>query len=96
MNRIDGFILVVLAFYAFLGYRRGFLAVALDWLGLAIAVAAALRLFPAVGTWLTGRYALNPAVARVLAFLGLVLLARLGWSVVVGLIWRRIPRVLRR
>jgi uncharacterized membrane protein required for colicin V production len=96
VNRIDAVIIVVLAFYAFLGYRRGFLAVALDWLGLAIAVGAALRLFPGVGTWLTEKYALNPAVARVLAFIGLVLLVRLGWSLVVGLIWRRIPRILKR
>jgi uncharacterized protein YkwD/uncharacterized membrane protein required for colicin V production len=96
VNRIDGIILLVLAFYAFLGYRRGFLAVALDWLGLAIAVVAAFKLFPGAGAWLTTRYALNPAVARVLAFIGLVLLVRLLWSIAIGLIWRKIPRVLRR
>lgn len=96
MNRIDGVILLVLAFYGFLGYRRGFLSVALDWLGLAIAVAAALRLFPAVGAWLNASHGVNPALARVLAFIVLVLLVRLAWSVVVGLIWRRIPRILRR
>jgi uncharacterized protein YkwD/uncharacterized membrane protein required for colicin V production len=96
VNRIDAVILLVLAIYGFLGYRRGFLAVALDWLGLAIAVGAALRLFPQAGSWLIARYAMNPAVARVLGFIGLVLVVRLAWSVVVGLIWRQIPRVLRR
>ena len=96
MNRIDAVILVVLAVYAFLGYRRGFLAVALDWLGLAVAVTAAFRLYPGVGSWLTARYSLNPALARIIGFVGLVLIVRLAWSVVVGLVWRKIPRVLRR
>jgi uncharacterized protein YkwD/uncharacterized membrane protein required for colicin V production len=96
VNRIDAIILLVLGFYGFLGFRRGFIAVALDWLGLAVAGLAAFKLFPGAGAWLTARYALNPAVARVLAFIGLVLLIRLLWSMVVGLIWRQLPRVLRR
>jgi len=87
---------LILAFYAYLGYRRGFLAMALDWLGLGVSFALAVWLFPAGGTWLAARYALNPALARVLAFIALLLAARLGWSVVVFLVWRRIPRVLRR
>src|SRR5436309_11532051 len=96
MNRIDAILLLVLAFYAFLGYRRGFLAVALDWLGLAAAVAAALWLYPALGAWIAARYKLIPGVATVLAFLALLLGVRLAWSVVVWVVWRRIPRVLRQ
>jgi len=96
VNRVDAVILLILALYGFTGYRRGFLAVALDWLGLAAAVGVALWLYPAAGAWLTARYGLIAAVGRVLAFLGLLLAARLVWAVGVGLIWRQIPRVLRR
>jgi hypothetical protein len=35
VNRVDAVTLLILALYGFTGYRRGFLAVALDWLGLA-------------------------------------------------------------
>src|SRR5438128_1819584 len=93
MNRIDAILLLVLAFYAFLGYRRGFLAVALDWLGLAAALATALWQYPALGKWIAGRYGLMPGVASVLAFLALLLGVRLAWSLVVWVVWRRIPRV---
>lgn len=95
VNRVDAVILLILALYGFAGYRRGFLAVALDWLGLAAAVGLALWLNPAVGAWLAARYGLLAALARVLAFLALLLGTRLAWAVAVGLVWRRIPRILR-
>jgi uncharacterized protein YkwD/uncharacterized membrane protein required for colicin V production len=96
MNRVDAVILLILALYGFTGFRRGFLAVALDWLGLAAAVGVALWLYPAAGRWLSARYGLIPALSRILGFLVLLLATRLLWAVMVGLIWRRIPRVLRR
>jgi uncharacterized protein YkwD/uncharacterized membrane protein required for colicin V production len=95
VNRIDVVLLMFLALYAFLGYRRGFLAAALDWLGLAAAVAAALWQSPALGEWLAARYSMPGAVARLAAFLGLLLGIRFLWGLVVMLIWRRIPRALR-
>jgi uncharacterized protein YkwD/uncharacterized membrane protein required for colicin V production len=96
VNRIDAIVLLVLAVYAFLGYRRGFIAVALDWLGLAVAVTVAVSLSPSVGQWLAGQYRLLPIVGRVLAFLGLLLGIRLAWSLVEMLIWSRLPRQLRQ
>jgi uncharacterized membrane protein required for colicin V production len=96
MNRVDAAILLILALYGFAGYRRGFLAMVLDWLGLAAAVLLALWLAAPAGDWLTHRYALIPGLARLLAFVGLLLVARLLWAIAVGLLWRRIPRALRR
>jgi uncharacterized protein YkwD/uncharacterized membrane protein required for colicin V production len=96
VNRVDAVILLILGLYGFAGYRRGFLAVALDWLGLAASVGLAFWLYPTVGAWLAARYGLIPALARVLGFLALLLTARLVWAVLTGLIWRQIPRVLRR
>ncbi len=96
MNRVDAAILLVLALYGIAGYRRGFLAVALDWLGLAAAVGLALWLSPSAGDWLARRYSLLPGLARLLAFLGLLLASRLLWAIAVGLLWRRIPRLLRQ
>ena len=95
MNRVDEVILLILALYGFTGYRRGFVAVALDWLGLGAAVGAAFWLYPAAGAWLSARYGLIAVVARVLAFLGVLLAVRLIWAVLAGLIWRQIPRALR-
>lgn len=95
MNRVDAILLLVLAYYAFVGYRRGLLAVVLDWLGLAAAVLLALWLYGTAGAWLASRYGLIPALARILAFLVLLLVARFAWSLVVLLVWRRIPRFLR-
>lgn len=96
MNRIDVILLLVLALYAFLGYRRGFLAAVIDWLGLAAAVALALWQSPALGEWLAARYSIPGAVARVAAFLGLLFAVRLLWGLVSMLVWHRIPRALRQ
>jgi uncharacterized protein YkwD/uncharacterized membrane protein required for colicin V production len=96
VNRIDAVLLVILAIYAFLGYRRGLLAVALDWLGLALALALALWLSPGIGAWAAARYGVVAIAARVLAFVGVLIGARLLWSIVEALLWRRIPRALRQ
>jgi uncharacterized membrane protein required for colicin V production len=92
MSQLDTVLLVILAFYAYLGYRRGLIAVLLDWLSLGVAVAAALGFAGGVGTWLVGRYSLWLPVARVLAFVGLLLGARLVMAIAMSLVWRRIPR----
>jgi uncharacterized protein YkwD/uncharacterized membrane protein required for colicin V production len=96
VNRVDAVILLILAIYGFTGYRRGLLAVALDWLGLAAAVGVAFWLYPAAGAWLSHRYRLLPALGRVVGFLALLLASRLVWAGVMGLIWRQTPRALRR
>jgi uncharacterized protein YkwD/uncharacterized membrane protein required for colicin V production len=95
VNRIDAILLLILAVYAFFGYRRGFLAAALDWLGLAAAVVVALWQSAGLGGWLATRYSMPGAVARVAAFVGLLLAIRLLWGLVLMLVWPRIPRVLR-
>jgi uncharacterized protein YkwD/uncharacterized membrane protein required for colicin V production len=96
VNRVDAVLLLVLALYAFMGYRRGFLAVALDWLGLAAAALVAVWLSPRVGAWLAARYGLIGALARVLAFVALLVGTRFAWSLVELMVWPRIPRVLRQ
>jgi uncharacterized protein YkwD/uncharacterized membrane protein required for colicin V production len=96
VNRVDAVLLLILALYGFGGYRRGFMAVVLDWLGLAAAVVLALWLAPVSGDWLAHRYVLWPVLARLISFLGLLLIARLVWAIGVSLLLPRIPRVLRR
>jgi uncharacterized protein YkwD/uncharacterized membrane protein required for colicin V production len=96
VNGIDAVLLLFLALYAFLGYRRGFLAAVVDWLGLAAAIAVALWQYAALGGWLAARYSVPAAVARVAAFLGLLLAVRFLWGLAFMLVWPRIPRALRQ
>ncbi len=92
---IDLIVVLTLAWYARDGLRRGFLALALETAGFALALLLATLGFRPIGGWLAARFTLPPSVANAIAFFGAWLLADLAWPFASAALETRLPARLR-
>jgi uncharacterized protein YkwD len=87
LNWVDGLVLLMIALYVASGVRRGFVMGALDLVGMAASLAAAILGYRVVAEWILSLIDIPTAIATVGAFLGLVVLAQIIYSAVVNLLF---------
>lgn len=88
LNWIDWGILLILALHTVSGLRRGFVMGALDLLGMVFSLGAAILGYRQVAALVLEVAEVPRAVAILGAFLGLVLLAQIAYSIVVNTLFR--------
>ncbi len=91
MNCIDLIIILVLGMYAFHGWRRGLLLIALDFIGLVVSLACALLFFRHAAPLLAGM-GLGPSLSKGVAFLAVFALAQFGFWFVAVAVYRALPK----
>jgi uncharacterized protein YkwD/uncharacterized membrane protein required for colicin V production len=94
MNSIDALVLLVLVFYGVAGYFRGFLQSLAGLVGLILTLSAAWFLYLPLSGALKG--VLSPQAAPPAAFIGLLLLLHLLYSVLLRWAFRRMPPEVRK
>jgi uncharacterized protein YkwD/uncharacterized membrane protein required for colicin V production len=87
LNWVDGLVLLMIALYVMSGVRRGFVMGALDLVGMAVSLAAAILGYRVVAEWVLRLVDIPTAIATVGAFLGLVVLAQILYSMIVNLLF---------
>lgn len=91
MNWVDAVIILILAAFAFHGWRRGFILTSLDVVGLLVALLAAVLLYPFAGGFLQD-LGLQRGIANTAAFIAIFLLVEsLFWAFARDL-YRSLPR----
>ena len=94
MNWVDLVIVLVLALYAFHGWRRGFLLIALDLGEFVLSVGLALLLFRYAGP-MFGRFGLSPSMSNAAAFVAIYIVAQIGLWLVGCALYRLVPKSAR-
>lgn len=92
---VDLILVVSLALYGLDGYRRGFIFLALEFLGLFVTFYLGLVLADPVGQFLHGLVAFPEALIKVVGFLVVWLIAQLAYSGLTSLLYRFIPDLIR-
>jgi uncharacterized protein YkwD len=91
VNWVDVLVVVFLAFYAYRGWRRGFISIALGLLVFAASLGAAVLLYRPVGGLIKGFGVTEPAARAIAFFLLWVVIVAVG-SILVGVRLRRVPK----
>ena len=94
MNCIDLVIILVLSMYAFHGWRRGFLLIALDFVGLVVSLAFALLFFRYAAP-LFADLGMGPSLSKGVAFLAIFVLAQVGFWFIAVAVYRALPKSAR-
>ncbi|HSH31288.1 MAG TPA: CvpA family protein, partial [Candidatus Saccharimonadales bacterium] len=85
-------IIGVLAYGAWLGYRRGFLMVAIDLAGFVLAVVAASLVYAKLGAYLARRLNIFPSFAEVITFLVMLMIIQILYAMAARQILRSLPK----
>jgi len=89
---VDIAIILTLAWYAFDGWTRGFLSIALETAGFLLAMLLAVLGYRALGALIAARLSVPPSFANALAFFGIWWVADLAWPLAARPIYRRLPQ----
>lgn len=90
MIYIEILIILIILLYGWVGFRRGFLAQALDLIGIVISFILALRFFNITAN-IFGHWGLNPSLTKSIGFLSLWILFQFVFYLITLLIFHYIP-----